>query len=73
MDPRRDQLVPVLAEALRGLLDYVEGRPEHATADDDVTALEDAAASLLQIDPDQRALLIATLGDEHARIVGLIE
>jgi hypothetical protein len=63
----------VLAEALRGLLDFVETRAPDATEDDDVRALEDAAHVLNKVPPEHAPRLVAVLGERHSREVGLIE
>jgi len=75
VDPalQSDPVAAGLAEALRNLLDFVDGRPDHATQDDDVTALEDAASALLHVPEPDRQRLVGVLGDRHSRMLGLIE
>ena len=64
-------LLPLVAAALRDLLDYVNDRSDDATPDDDVRALESAAYVLQQVEPDHRARLIELLGPKHADGLGL--
>ncbi len=63
----------ILAEALRGLIDFVDSRPSDATEDDDVKALEDVAYVLNKVSPEQASRLIAVLGERHSWEAGLIE
>ena len=63
----------ILAEALRGLIDFVETRASDATEDDDVRALEDVAYALNKVPPEHASRLVAVLGERHSRDVGLIE
>jgi hypothetical protein len=68
-----DPVAELLAEALVGLIQFVEQRPEEATADDDVAALEDVAATLLRADESDRVRLVGLLGEEHSEALGLTE
>ena len=63
----------MLAEALRGLAWFVEERPEDATADDDVRALEDVASVLHRVDQTDRGRLCDLLGAELCVAIGLEE
>lgn len=54
----------LLAEALRDLVLFVEHRPETATEDDDVRALEDLVSVLGQASPTDRNRMKQLLGDE---------
>ena len=63
----------ILAEALRGLIHFVETRASDATEDDDVRALEDVAYVLNKVSPEHAPRLVAVLGERHSRDVGLIE
>ena len=58
-----DALTNSLAEALRALVLFVQNRPDDATADDDVRALEDFAYVLNQLEPADRIRAKALLGD----------
>ena len=72
---RRDDDMPLLgivAAALCDLIDFVEERPDDATADDDVRALESAAATLLRVQPGDRDHLVDLLGADRSRAVGLL-
>jgi hypothetical protein len=71
--PQPDPVAAGLAEALRYLLDFVENRPEDATFDDDVKALEDAAATLHHVPAEHQQRLVDLLGHRHSRWLGLIE
>jgi hypothetical protein len=52
-----EPLVPALAAALSSLVAYVDQRPQDATEDDDVRALESAAHELAALSTaDQRRL-----------------
>ena len=62
-----------LAEALRGLVDFTERRPDDATADDDIRALEDAAFVLQGASPAARVQLVELLGPELSYGLGLKE
>lgn len=57
-----DPVSELLAEALRGLVWFVEGRPEDATADDDVRALEDVASVLHRVGHAHKGRLCDLLG-----------
>ena len=65
-----DHLTILLAEALRDLVIFVEHRPESATADDDVRALEDFVYVLSQAPPADRTRLKHLLGDEVFAFLG---
>ena len=73
MDDAADPLLPVLADAVCLLLEYVAQRPDDASADDDVKALESAAYILNQVAPEDRERLVGLLGAKHSRAVGLVE
>lgn len=73
MEAPSDALVQVLAEALCGLVDYVERRPEDATDDDDVNALEDVAHALSGVPSESVPRLVEALGIERSRALGLAE
>lgn len=70
--PDGDNLLALVAEALCDLIDFVEGRPDDATEDDDVRALEDTTYVLQQVGSADRERLIQLLGSERARSFGLI-
>ena len=65
-----DHLTTLLAEALRDLVLFVEHRPESATADDDVRALEDFVFVLSQASPADRTRVRHLLGDEVFAFLG---
>lgn len=60
----------LLAEALRDLVLFVEHRPEPATEDDDVRALEDLVSVLGQASPTDRNRMKLLLGDEVYSYLG---
>lgn len=60
----------MLAEALRGLVWFVEERAEDATADDDVRALEDVASVLHRVGEADRGRLCDLLG---AKLCGVFD
>jgi len=66
-----DQVDRLLAEALRGLVAFVEGRPEGASADEDVRALEAVAHVLQQAEPEGRRQLTNLLGPNMSEQIGL--
>lgn len=59
-----DDVEAILATALRDLVSYVDTRGETSTADDDVRALEDVAAGLHRVDPDNLDRLTTLLGPQ---------
>jgi len=61
----------LLADALRGLVRFVDERPDDATADDDVRALEDVAYVLNRVAPEDQGRLRTLLGDDLSDNVGL--
>ena len=65
-----DHLTTLLAEALRGLVLFVENRPEDATPDDDVRALEDFVNVLSQASPADRVRVTHLLGYEVSGFLG---
>ncbi|MCP3421913.1 hypothetical protein [Nocardioides pinisoli] len=65
-----DHLTMLLAEALRDLVLFVEHRPETATEDDDVRALEDLVSVLGQASPTDRNRMKLLLGDEVYSYLG---
>ena len=67
-----DHLTTLLGEALRDLVLFVEHRPESATADDDVRALEDLAYAMNLASPADRARLRHLLGDEVCSLLGWV-
>ena len=69
----QDPLVAPLAKTVALLLEYIDQRPDDATADDDVKALESAAYVLTQVEPTDRERMATLLGAETSRAVGLIE
>ena len=69
----QDPLLPLLAETVVLLLQYVDHRPDDATADEDVKVLESAAFLLQQVQPEDRGRLIELLGREQSRAAGLLE
>lgn len=66
-----EEVAQLLADALRGLVRFVDERTEDATADDDVRALEDVAYVLSQVADEDRSRLLAYLGAETAQELGL--
>jgi hypothetical protein len=68
-----DPVTHLLAEALRSLVWFVEERPEDATADDDVRALEDVASVLHRVGDADRDRLCDLLGAELCGALGLTE
>ena len=66
-----DDVARRLAEALAGLVRFVEERPSDATEDDDVRALEDVAHVLNDAAAQDRARLRALLGAEVSEWIGL--
>ena len=65
-----DPLTKSLAQALRDLVNFVENRPDDATADDDVRALEDFAYVLNQLALADRVRARALLGDDIVTMLG---
>jgi hypothetical protein len=65
-----DALTRLLGEALRDLVLFIEQRPEDATADDDVRALEGVAHLLNQVAPSDRTRVRHLLGDEVFPMLG---
>ena len=65
-----EPLTKSLAQALRDLVLFVETRPDDATADDDVRALEDLAFVLNQLAPADRIRAQALLGDHVVAMLG---
>ncbi|GAB3938636.1 hypothetical protein GCM10029976_053420 [Kribbella albertanoniae] len=65
-----DVVAELLAEALRDLVRFVDERPDDATADDDVRALESVAHVLHQVTPEDRPRMRALLGSEFAASLG---
>ena len=65
-----DHLTTLLAEALRDLVLFVENRPEDATPDDDVPALENFVYVLSRLSPADRARARHLLGDEVFALLG---
>lgn len=66
-----DPLVALLAKALQDLVNFVDTRPEDATEDDDVRALESVAYTLQQAAAEDRARLASLLGEKLSGEVGL--
>ncbi|MFB6720022.1 hypothetical protein ACFCV3_07675 [Kribbella sp. NPDC056345] len=67
-----DPVAELLAEALRDLVRFVDERPDDATADDDVRALESVAYVLDQVPPEDRSRMRALLGPEFVATLGWI-
>ncbi len=67
----RDNVEAILATALRDLVSYVDTREETSAADDDVRALEDVAAVLHGVDPDDLDRLTTLLGPQLSFEMGL--
>jgi hypothetical protein len=65
-----DAVAELIAEAVRGLVRFVDERPDGATADGDVRALEDVVYILNQVDPEDEPRLRALLGPEFVAILG---
>lgn len=65
-----DALTQLLGEALRDLVLFIEQRPEDATADDDVRALEDVAHLLGQVASSDRTRNRRLLGDDVCSMLG---
>lgn len=65
-----DSLTRLLGEALRDLVVFTERRPDDATVDDDVRALEAVAHILDQATPPDRTRARALLGDEVCSMLG---
>ncbi|KRB73999.1 hypothetical protein ASE01_18565 [Nocardioides sp. Root190] len=65
-----DALPRLLAEALRDLVLFIENRPDDATADDDMRALEDVAYVLNQVAAADRTRARDLLGDEVIAMFG---
>ena len=68
-----DPVAELLAEALRGLVWFVEERPEDATADDDVRALEEVASVLHRVGRAHSGRLCDLLGSELCAVFELTE
>lgn len=68
-----DPVAELLAEALRGLVWFVEERPEDTTSDDDVRALEDVASVLHRVGRADRGRLCGLLGAELCDVFDLNE
>lgn len=66
-----ESLLVVVAEALAHLVTYVNARPEAATADDDVHALEYVAFLLQRCTAEEKDRLRSLLGSELADALGL--
>ena len=66
-----DPVAVLLSRALRELVRYVDRRDDTFTADDDVRALEDVAAILSEVAPEDVDRLTALVGSELAIAVGL--
>lgn len=66
-----DDVASALAEALRLLVQFVDERPDDATQDDDVQALEDAAYVLHQVTGNSRIELTSLLGPDVSEALGL--
>lgn len=69
----QDPVAVLLAQALRGLVDYVELRDDSFTTDDDVRALKNVAWVLNQVAPEDSDRLRALLGPKMSFEVGLSE
>ena len=65
-----DLVTALLARALRDLVLFVEHRPDAATADDDLKALEDFADVMHQVQVGSRPQLRALLGEEVYGMLG---
>ena len=65
-----DAVAELLAEALRDLVRFVDERPDDATTDDDVRALESVAYVLSQAAPEDRPRMRALLGPEFMATLG---
>jgi hypothetical protein len=65
-----DAVAELLAEALRDLVRFVDERPDDATADDDVRALESVAYVLNRVAPEDRPRMGALLGAELMAALG---
>lgn len=70
-DMASDDVASALAEALRLLVQFVDERPDDATQDDDVQALEDAAYVLHQVTGNSRIELTSLLGPDVSEALGL--
>lgn len=70
---RQNDLEQLLADALRGLVEYVDGREDTFSEDDDVRALEDVAAVLQQVSPEDSDRLARLLGPKLSVELGLSE
>jgi hypothetical protein len=68
-----DPLVLALAEALRNLIGFVSTRPDDASIDDDVRALEDVAWTLKQVPSRHQDRLIRLLGAGTSAALGLAD
>ena len=66
-----DPVAVLLSRALRELVRYVDRRDDTYTQDDDVRALEDVAAILSDVAPEDVDRLTALVGSELAIAVGL--
>ena len=66
-----DPVAVLLSRALRELVRYVDRRDDTFTEDDDVRALEDVAAILSEVAPEDVDRLTALVGSEVAIAVGL--
>ena len=66
-----DPVAVLLSRALRELVRYVDRRDDTYTEDDDVRALEDVAAILSEVAPEDVDRLTALVGSELAIAVGL--
>jgi hypothetical protein len=67
-----DPLLAPMAEALTLLFNFVDARSDQATVDDDVKALEDAAAALLTVAGRDRERLAGLLGPKVSSAIGLV-
>ncbi len=65
-----DVVAELLAEALRDLVRFVDERPDDATADDDVRALESVAHVLNQVTLEDQPRMRALLGPEFVATLG---
>lgn len=65
-----DSLTRLLGEALRDLVLFTEQRPDDATADDDVRALEGVTYVLNQATPADRTRARELLGDDFCSMLG---
>ena len=66
-----DGVARSLADALALLVQFVDGRPEDATEDDDVQALEGVASVLQQVVGEDRIQIRGLLGSELSEALGL--